>query len=252
MFKTGLFAIVIILLAFQASAQTTSTTSTTDPYDSGDGYGGYGGGDGDGDGGGISFGFPAGWDDPEVIVGLLALVGMAGAGGYGIYRKKKKRSRFSDLLTQLDDIYNAFKTNPHKCEIELEKVRGTINEDLKSCVIDENNYNILKDRIEEIMQEIRSGAAVWFEWKSYVDGLLSYEASFTTDLLQPCDHTIQFTVQDDQGIPSEPVFMDLTVYPPPDWTMFRRSPDHHGATEAHTSNHDRSPATRTQPTGGPP
>jgi hypothetical protein len=126
------------------------------PFIESDGNGGGNGGGDDGDGGGISFGFPAGWDDPEVIVGLVALVGMAGAGGYGLYRKKKKRSRFSDLLTQLDDIYNSFKTNPHKCEIELEKVRGTINEDLKSSVIDENNYNILKDRIEEIMQEIRS------------------------------------------------------------------------------------------------
>ena len=111
------------------------------------------GGGGDG---GISFGIPDRWRDPEVIVGLVALVGMAGVGGYGIYRKKKKRSRFSDLLTQLDEIYKSFKTNPHKCEMELEKVRGTINEDLKSSVIDENNYNILKDRIDEIMQDIRS------------------------------------------------------------------------------------------------
>jgi hypothetical protein len=120
-----------------------------------DGNGGDGGDEGDGGGfGGISL--PEGWGDPEVLVGLLALVGMAGAGGYGIYRSRKKRGRFSELLTKLDDIYNSFKTNPHKCEMELEKVRGIINEDLKRSVIDENNYNILKDRIDEIMQEIRS------------------------------------------------------------------------------------------------
>jgi len=119
-----------------------------------DGNGGDGGDEGDG--GGFGIGFPAGWDDPEVIVGLLALVGMAGVGGYGIYQRRKKRGRFSELLTRLDDIYRSFKTNPHKCEIELEKVRGIISEDLKHSIIDENNYNILKDRIDEIMQEIRS------------------------------------------------------------------------------------------------
>jgi hypothetical protein len=38
----------------------------------------------------------------------------------------------------------------------LEKIKGEVNEDLKSNVIDENNYSILKDRIDEMMSEIRS------------------------------------------------------------------------------------------------
>ncbi|UCF09163.1 MAG: hypothetical protein JSW28_05665 [Thermoplasmata archaeon] len=96
------------------------------------------------------------WLEPEVLVGIIGLVALGGGSAYGVWRRKKKRGRFSELLTKLDDIYLSFKTNPHKCEIELEKMRGEINEDLKSNVIDENNYSILKQRLDEIISEIRS------------------------------------------------------------------------------------------------
>jgi hypothetical protein len=112
-----------------------------------------GDGDSNGDGG---FKFPGGWDNPEVIVGIIALVAVGGGSAYGMWRRKKKHGRFSELLTELDDVYGSFKLNPKKCETELEKIKVAINEDLKKNTIDENNYSILKTRIDEIMGEIRS------------------------------------------------------------------------------------------------
>jgi hypothetical protein len=103
-------------------------------------------------GGGIQL--SEGW--AEVLVGVAALAAVAGTSVYGVYRRKKKHSRFSDLLTELDDIYSSYKLNPKRCELELEKIKGTINEDLKKSTIDDNNYSILKSRIDEILSEIRS------------------------------------------------------------------------------------------------
>lgn len=104
-------------------------------------------------GNGISF---EGWANPEVIIAIIGLVALGCGSGYATYRRKKKRGRFSELLEELDEIYRSFKTHPHKCETELEKMKAVINEDLKGSVIDENNYSILKGRIDELITEIRS------------------------------------------------------------------------------------------------
>jgi hypothetical protein len=122
--------------------------------------GGNGDGDGDGDGNGAGGGWgidlgALGLNNPEVVVGLIGLVALGGGTAYGVWRKKKKHGRFSELLTQLDDIYGSYKLNPKRCETELEKLKATINEDLKKNTIDENNYSILKGRIDDIILEIR-------------------------------------------------------------------------------------------------
>lgn len=110
---------------------------------------------GDGNGNGVDVG-ALGLTNPEVVVGIIGLVAIGAGSAYGVYRRKKKHSRFSELLTELDDIYASFKLNPKRCETELEKIKGTINSDLKKSTIDDNNYSILKGRIDEILGEIRS------------------------------------------------------------------------------------------------
>lgn len=127
---------------------------------------GANGKDDDDDGESWGFALPERWGDPEVIIGLIALIGMGAGSGIGLWMRKKKRNRFSELLTQLDDIYSSYKMNPTKCETKLNKVRSVIKEDLKQNAIDENNYSILKDRIDEIVTEIR-GATL----RSQVDEL---------------------------------------------------------------------------------
>jgi hypothetical protein len=100
-----------------------------------------------------------GWfDNPEVLVGIIGILIIIAGSAFGVYRRRKKQSRFSDLLSKLDDVYGTYKMSPKRCETELEKMKATINEDLKKGVIDENNYTILKSRIDEILGEIRSEA----------------------------------------------------------------------------------------------
>lgn len=113
-------------------------------------------GNGDGDGSSQGFALPEWLNNAEVVVGIIGLVAIGAGSAYGVLRRKKKHGRFSELLTQLDEVYGSFKLNPKRCETELEKMRATINEDLKKSTIDENNYTILKTRIDEILGEIRS------------------------------------------------------------------------------------------------
>jgi hypothetical protein len=115
-----------------------------------------GNGDSDSESSGFSFALPEGYDDPEVIIGIIALIGMAVGSAVGMYIRKRKRKRFSDLLTNIDEVYGSYKMHPRKCERELEKIKSEVDSDLKANVIDENNYTILKDRINEINQEIRA------------------------------------------------------------------------------------------------
>jgi hypothetical protein len=96
------------------------------------------------------------WGDPEVIVAIIALLAMGIGSGIGIWLRKKKRKRFSNLLTKIDNVYGSYKMHPRKCERELEKLKAEVDHDLKNSVIDENNYSILKERIDDVKQEIRS------------------------------------------------------------------------------------------------
>jgi hypothetical protein len=96
------------------------------------------------------------WLTPEVIVGLIAILGALGGSIIGMYFRKKKRGRFSERLNQVDDVYSSFKSHPRKCETELEKLKTEIDGDLKNDAIDDNNYSILKERIDDIKREIRS------------------------------------------------------------------------------------------------
>jgi hypothetical protein len=42
---------------------------------------------------GIDFGLPEGWNDPEVIIGIVALIAMGTGSAIGIWHRKKKRGR---------------------------------------------------------------------------------------------------------------------------------------------------------------
>jgi hypothetical protein len=112
--------------------------------------------DDDEDDEGSGLALPEGWGDPEVIIGIIALIAMGAGSAFGVWHRKKKRGRFTELLTQIDDVYGSFKTNPRKCERELEKIKSAANEDLKQGTIDESNYSLIKERADELKREIRS------------------------------------------------------------------------------------------------
>jgi len=132
--------------------------TSVDPKDGGDGDGDGNddGGDGESDGADDDSVDLGRWADPEVVVAIVALAAMGAGSMVGVWFRSKKRKRFSSLLTKIDEVYSSYKMHPRKCERELEKLKAEVDEDLKSNVIDENNYSILKERIGEVKQEIRS------------------------------------------------------------------------------------------------
>jgi hypothetical protein len=95
------------------------------------------------------------WTDPEVIVGLAAILIAVGASIFAFWRTRRKKSRFSNLLEQIDEVHGSYHHHPHKYETEVEKLRSVVDEALKKHTIDENNYNILKERLGEVSKEIR-------------------------------------------------------------------------------------------------
>jgi hypothetical protein len=95
------------------------------------------------------------WTDPEVIVGIIAILLAVGASVFAFWRTRRKKSRFSQLLEEIDDVHGSYHHHPHKYETEVEKLRAVVDEDLKKHTIDENNYNILKERLSEVSKEIR-------------------------------------------------------------------------------------------------
>ena len=55
------------------------------------------------------------------------------------------------------------------------------------------------------------GSVTEYSWESSIDGVLSSDASFTTDALSVGTHTITLTVLDNQGEPSDPVTEVLII-----------------------------------------
>jgi len=95
------------------------------------------------------------WTDPEVIVGLIAILLAVSASIFAFWRTRRKKGRFAQLLEEVDQVHGSYHLHPHKCETDIEKLRSVVGSDLKRGTIDENNYSILKGRLDEISTEIR-------------------------------------------------------------------------------------------------
>jgi hypothetical protein len=58
-------------------------------------------------------------------------------------------------MEEIDDVYSRFKMNARRCETELYRLKDEVLDELKVGMIDEEKYNILIQRIEDCMKEIR-------------------------------------------------------------------------------------------------
>jgi len=90
----------------------------------------------------------------DVLGLLLAIVSLVG-GGFAWFRGRRKKERVKTLLDEIDNIYSSFKMNARRCEAELLSLREKSLDMLKQGKIDESNYGLLKERIDEYLQEIR-------------------------------------------------------------------------------------------------
>jgi hypothetical protein len=104
-------------------------------------------------------GFPLGMDLRDIVYGLSIIGTFVGIGGWITNRRNSKRKKelvFSKLLTDIDNVFTSFKTNSRKCEAELLNLREKVYSELSRDVIDEDNYRVLVERIEEYLVEIRN------------------------------------------------------------------------------------------------
>jgi hypothetical protein len=70
-------------------------------------------------------------------------------------RTRKRRGIVKTLLNEIDEIYSRQKTNPHKCEEELSRLRNTILEGLTDGRINEEGYSVLDSKIDKYLEELR-------------------------------------------------------------------------------------------------
>jgi len=96
------------------------------------------------------------WKDPEVIIGIIALIGMGIGSAFTFWNRKRKQNIFSRYLTRLDALHQEMGTNSQSVNTDLEKIKTEIDIDLKNGAIDDGSYSILKDRIREINKELRT------------------------------------------------------------------------------------------------
>jgi len=89
------------------------------------------------------------------IIALLGLVITVALLGVAWLRTRRKRVVIKALLNEIDDVYSKFKMNRLKCEEELSRLKNTILEDLTDGKITQENYDIMNERIEKHMEELR-------------------------------------------------------------------------------------------------
>jgi len=89
------------------------------------------------------------------IIALLGLVITVALLGIAWFRARRKRVVIKALLNEIDDVYSKFKMNRLKCEEELSRLRNTILEDLTDGKITQENYDIMNERIQKYMGELR-------------------------------------------------------------------------------------------------
>ena len=97
--------------------------------------------------------------DIELITTLITIGGTAvGVIGWFVRHEsmeKRRKVLFKKLLDEVDAIYSRFKMNAVQCEAELYKLKDEVLDEFKEGTIDEDKHNILEQRIEKYLKEVR-------------------------------------------------------------------------------------------------
>jgi hypothetical protein len=94
------------------------------------------------------------WSMLEVVIGAVALVVSVIIVGVAWFKSRKKRDHVKELLDQIDDAFFHFKRNSRRCEAELYRLKDIILEDYKKGTINEANYTILDERIDDYIKKL--------------------------------------------------------------------------------------------------
>jgi hypothetical protein len=91
----------------------------------------------------------------QIVLGLVGTVFTVALVGTAWVKTRKRRGIVKAFLNEIDDVYSKYKTNPRKCEEELYRLRNTVLEGLTDGKITEENYNIVDNKIDKYMKELK-------------------------------------------------------------------------------------------------
>ncbi len=93
------------------------------------------------------------WEMVGAIVGILAIIGAL----IGWYFSRKKRSKSSHYLKDINETFNEFKSDTSKCEANLYILKEKIEKEFTEGKIDEQSLQLLHGRIEKYLKNVRLG-----------------------------------------------------------------------------------------------
>ncbi len=94
------------------------------------------------------------WTMLEVILAAVALVVSVIIVGAARFNNRRKRDQIKELIDQIDDAFFTFKRNSRRCEAELYRLKDIVLEQYKSGTINEANYTILNERIDDYINKL--------------------------------------------------------------------------------------------------
>lgn len=95
----------------------------------------------------------------ELITGVFSIGATIVGVGAWMFRtrnvKRKGRILVKRFMSEVDDIYSRFKMNSIRCELELLRLKNDVLNEFKEGIIDEQNFKILDERIDNYLSEVR-------------------------------------------------------------------------------------------------
>ncbi|MFC1733712.1 hypothetical protein ACFL6I_25720 [candidate division KSB1 bacterium] len=88
----------------------------------------------------------------EMIGVIVAIAGVSA----GWLISKKVRGKTAKYMSEMDKIYKTHKKNSNKCEKELSKLRGKIEDDFKKGKLNDQGLAILETRIDKYSERLRT------------------------------------------------------------------------------------------------
>ena len=91
----------------------------------------------------------------EFLALIISIIGLfLGITGFTISNSKKKKS-VTKMIHQIDDTFNAFRVKSKRCEAELYRLHDIVDEELKNGKLDESAYQLLINRIDKYLNEVK-------------------------------------------------------------------------------------------------
>jgi len=67
---------------------------------------------------------------------------------------RRKRDHIKELIDQIDEAFFHFQRNSRRCEAELYRLKDIVLEQYKNGTINEANYTILNERIDDYLNKL--------------------------------------------------------------------------------------------------